>query len=303
MKYPEHKIAALFPLPGEDALKELAESIQRSGQREPIVLFEGEVLDGRSRQRACEIANVEPIYREWGDRPTDGTSPTRFVMDLNFERRHLTPSQRAMIAQSALAMYQDEAKARQDAGLKGEAAKPEEKGSAASHAAKSAGVSTRHVEKAAALATTNPEKAEEVLKGEKTLHQASEEAQDEQEAQDEAAAKADAALQARRKDLAKQWQKAHGKAFAEAVTNGTVLKTESELTAFEKADSEEQTAILELVIQGWSVKKAIKFTSKVLDTKDTIESLIIRATTDPDKKKKEHTYEVAGWSITLKEKR
>jgi hypothetical protein len=57
-----HQFANLFPLVAEDGLQKLAQDICNHGQLEPIVLLEGEVLDGRCRYLACQIAGVEPKF-------------------------------------------------------------------------------------------------------------------------------------------------------------------------------------------------------------------------------------------------
>lgn len=93
-RYPSHPAAEIFPMMNEAELQELADDIKATGQREPIVLFEGQVLDGRNRLRACELAGVEPLFTKVesiGD-------PHAFVVTMNLRRRHLTESQRAMIA-------------------------------------------------------------------------------------------------------------------------------------------------------------------------------------------------------------
>jgi hypothetical protein len=51
------------------------------------------ILDGRNRYRACLAAGVGPVFR-----PFTGDDPIRFVLAANIHRRHLTESQRAMIA-------------------------------------------------------------------------------------------------------------------------------------------------------------------------------------------------------------
>jgi hypothetical protein len=71
----------------------LAEDIKANGLVEPITLYEGKVLDGRNRWRACEIAGVEPKTV-----PYVGDNALGFVISRNLRRRHLDTSQRAMIA-------------------------------------------------------------------------------------------------------------------------------------------------------------------------------------------------------------
>jgi ParB-like chromosome segregation protein Spo0J len=54
---------------GED-FDELVSSIGDNGLREPIVLFEKLILDGRNRYRACQKVKVEPRYTAFeGDDP------------------------------------------------------------------------------------------------------------------------------------------------------------------------------------------------------------------------------------------
>lgn len=68
--------------------------IQLNGLREPIWTFEQKIIDGRNRFNACTAVGVEPRYREWNG---EG-SLVSFVVSLNLKRRHLSESQRAMVA-------------------------------------------------------------------------------------------------------------------------------------------------------------------------------------------------------------
>lgn len=95
MAYPAHPLADLFPMIPEDDRKLLADDIVAFGQHEPILLLDGMVLDGRNRQWACEFAQIEPIYEHY-----TGTDPLNFVLSKNLHRRHLSESQRALIAAS-----------------------------------------------------------------------------------------------------------------------------------------------------------------------------------------------------------
>lgn len=88
-----HPLANLFPLLEGSAFDELAASIKEHGQHDAIVLFEGKILDGRNRYRACIAAGVDALLEEFR-----GTDPVAFVVNKNIHRRHLNESQRAMIA-------------------------------------------------------------------------------------------------------------------------------------------------------------------------------------------------------------
>lgn len=92
-----HPYADIFPLLPDAELKALADDIALHGLREPIWLHrDGRIIDGRNRYRACVLADVEPTYRTYdGD---DGAELLDFVVSLNKFRRHLTPSQLAMVA-------------------------------------------------------------------------------------------------------------------------------------------------------------------------------------------------------------
>jgi N6-adenosine-specific RNA methylase IME4/ParB-like chromosome segregation protein Spo0J len=92
-----HPLAELFPLLEGDAFDRLAADIRDHGLLEPITLYEGMILDGRNRWRACEAAGVKPHCLEY--HPSAGQAdPLGFVMSENLRRRHLDESQRAMVA-------------------------------------------------------------------------------------------------------------------------------------------------------------------------------------------------------------
>jgi len=89
-----HPIAALFPMMNSDELRALADDIEAHGLLVPIVIHEEMVLDGRNRLAACGLVDVEPSFVQWiGD-----SDPTAWVVSQNLHRRHLTESQRAMVA-------------------------------------------------------------------------------------------------------------------------------------------------------------------------------------------------------------
>jgi len=89
----DHYIAKLFPLMSDPELDELAEDIKLNGQRDKIITYEGQILDGRNRYRACVKAGVKTETTEFPDR-----DPVAFVLSKNAHRRNLSSSQRAMVA-------------------------------------------------------------------------------------------------------------------------------------------------------------------------------------------------------------
>lgn len=90
-----HQAAELFPLMRADEFDGLVADIREHGQREPIVLHDGLVLDGRNRLRACEVLGIAPRTVEWD---LNGKPPEAFVISMNLHRRHLSESQRGVIA-------------------------------------------------------------------------------------------------------------------------------------------------------------------------------------------------------------
>lgn len=81
----------------EQELQALALDIEKHGQREVGVTFEGMVLDGWHRYLACKAANVPFKSTEYG-----GDDPVSFVISRNLHRRHLTAAQRvAAVAECA----------------------------------------------------------------------------------------------------------------------------------------------------------------------------------------------------------
>jgi len=111
----EHEFAAVFPLLEGEALEELTKDIAANGQMVPILVFEGAILDGRNRYRACCAVGVTPITEQ--ARVKDRESALRLVISLNIKRRHLSEAQRGMAALSVLPMFEALAAERQRATL------------------------------------------------------------------------------------------------------------------------------------------------------------------------------------------
>lgn len=191
--YPVHPVASLFPMIKGDELQALADDIKANGQYEPILLASYDMsdpdglflLDGRNRFKACELAGVEPIFREEYTLPKASAdegavfitpeSAGEWVIAHNLERRHLTPSQRSMIGQGYLEYQKALAKARQsEAGREyGNGKLPRKSVEAtdrvanesAAKAGKLVGVSRDSIRDADYVVKTSPELAREVRDG------------------------------------------------------------------------------------------------------------------------------------------
>src|SRR3984957_20384482 len=159
--YEFHPLADIFPLLEEKDLEALAEDIKAKGLTEPITLYEGKVLDGRNRYRACDLAKVElgpDHFIEY-----EGADALGFVVSKNLHRRHLNESQRAIIAAEIANMPQGFRSDQPSANLQKVISVPK--------AAKLMNVSPRSV--ATAKAIKDPDLKEAVKTGRKSVNAAS----------------------------------------------------------------------------------------------------------------------------------
>ena len=80
-----HPLADLFPLMEGAEFDALVADIKKNGLHYPIVLYDGKILDGRNRYRACLAAGFEPATRNGDHHIGD---PAAFVTSRNIHRRH-----------------------------------------------------------------------------------------------------------------------------------------------------------------------------------------------------------------------
>lgn len=102
-----HELANIFPMMSESEISELSRDIAENGQQESIIIYQGKILDGRNRYQACQKAGIQPVYEDY-----EGEDPLSFVISLNLRRRHLSESQRAMVAQSVANLGHGERRAK-----------------------------------------------------------------------------------------------------------------------------------------------------------------------------------------------
>jgi len=148
-------------------LRELAADIKERGLLNAVVLLKRQVLDGRNRLAACKLAGVEPRFVEWEG---EG-SPTEWVISQNLFRRHLTSSQKAVVAYQLLPVLEKEAKDRQrqspGRGIKVGKKRPAFSfdGKASTIAARLTKTNENYVKAVKAISTTAPELIEVIRAG------------------------------------------------------------------------------------------------------------------------------------------
>ncbi|UCI07200.1 hypothetical protein [Mesorhizobium sp. B1-1-8] len=95
--YQDHPFAEIWPLlSGEDFAKFVAD-IKANGMRVPVVLYQGRILDGRARYRACVEAGIEPRFQHTGT--SNDIDALNLAVSLNdYRRQHSTFERRAFAA-------------------------------------------------------------------------------------------------------------------------------------------------------------------------------------------------------------
>ena len=94
--YQIHELANLVPLASQTELKALELDIKTNGQKESIILWKNQIVDGRNRQLACKQLGIETkvIYL---DNSLTYDEVAKTVKSMN-TRRNLTETQKLMSA-------------------------------------------------------------------------------------------------------------------------------------------------------------------------------------------------------------
>jgi len=103
-----HRYADIFPMTEGNSFENLKKDILEQGLQQTIILYEGKILDGRNRFKACKELGLEPRFEVY-----NGDKPLQYVISGNLHRRHLTDSQKAVIAQEVMPILEEEARKRQ----------------------------------------------------------------------------------------------------------------------------------------------------------------------------------------------
>ena len=99
-KLEPHPLSAIFPPILPEDFDKLAADIKVHGLHQPIVRYQGKILDGNNRYRACELVKIAPKFAP--DFPGDDAAARNYVISVNIHRRHLSPEQRREIIATLL---------------------------------------------------------------------------------------------------------------------------------------------------------------------------------------------------------
>jgi len=279
-----HPLSLVMPDMTPAEFQSLTDSIRQDGQLEEIILHEGKILDGRHRYQACINLGLNPVMREY-DTMIDGNSPANFVLSKNLWRRHLSISQRAVVAAEIKPFFEAEAAARQAAAQiqPGSNVIPmvepaAEAGRSAEKAAELLGVSESSVKRAAAIVEADPALAADVKAGKVTVTKA---------AKKVASKKAASGLlegEFAKKEALEKITKDHGEEFGKALMRGDVLKKAKDFDDFMTLDVDDQNKVKELVLARWTVRKALDFLSGIPTEETKIKDLMLRLNAQTKKK-------------------
>ena len=164
-----HPLCKKFPAYSKEDFADVRADIKKNNQIDPIVLFDGQILDGKHRYEICIELDIEPkiinfedmVFNE--DTCYEG-SPLDYVVSKNLLRRHLSISQRAAIAADIANMRQGERTDLEPCSNSGKVTQSE--------AAKTMRVSRNSVQAAVKIKEINPEVFEKVRQGEMSLNAA-----------------------------------------------------------------------------------------------------------------------------------
>lgn len=296
--YPSHPLSLAFPPIPEAESVEAIESIKETGQIEDIVLAtdpadgQTKVLDGTHRQKWCIAAGVQPRYRSFGSRPSDGASPTTYVWTMNVQRRHLPDTNvRSAIAAALQKSWLRESNI-DGADVQECPAADIKKGEAITKAADAMNVGERSVRKAIDVMEHAPEEFEKLKAGETSLAAASAVAEPLKEAAaadkpkkpgrprksaPAAATKSNPLADKVRATLADKVAKEISEELGSAIRDGAALLALDDMSAFDELPKPEAKALAAILTTGKPLAVAQRIMSKTFDKRDKLEELIMRA--------------------------
>jgi ribosomal protein S21 len=95
--YKIHPICDLFPMMEGEQWTQFREDIKAHGLIKPIVMYDGEIVDGRNRLRACQETGVKLRFAQWKDVYNGPLPLSEWIWSENFSRRQMTKEQAAAV--------------------------------------------------------------------------------------------------------------------------------------------------------------------------------------------------------------
>jgi hypothetical protein len=89
---PFHRFALMFPPMTAQEFNNLVADIKKHGQRDDIDLWNGKIIEGVHRAKACQQLGIEPRYRE--RRFENEAGALAYAISKNLHRRHLDTKQK-----------------------------------------------------------------------------------------------------------------------------------------------------------------------------------------------------------------
>ena len=179
----DSEFESLIPPLTEDEYQRLERSILAEGVRDPIITWNGTIIDGHNRYRICEEHNIKFTTKEKDFESRDAAKI--WIIENQFGRRNLSKYDRSVLALKLEGMYAEEAKKRQLSTLKQNAtdvqksAPREDTGKTRDKVAKAAGVSHDTIRKVKVIETEaakgNPtaiKAREDIRTGKKSINKA-----------------------------------------------------------------------------------------------------------------------------------
>jgi hypothetical protein len=80
----------------DDAMTSLENDIKANGQSSPVVVWNGQIVDGRNRYAACTRSRIKPKVK--AVEFANDAECVRFIISNNIHRRHLSADQRRILA-------------------------------------------------------------------------------------------------------------------------------------------------------------------------------------------------------------
>lgn len=108
----DSEFAELIPAPDAEELKWLEESIKKEGCTDPLIVWNGTIIDGHNRYNICTRLGIPFSYQEKEDL-SDRNEVKAWIIERQLSRRNLTKYQKSKLALKYEPLLKEQAKERQ----------------------------------------------------------------------------------------------------------------------------------------------------------------------------------------------